>query len=82
MGSHQGKGPNPAEDCDSHPPIDKLKDGFIGMLAGAQGLVETNKRVCSDRALKAAFNRQGCAELAVTHFVVTSFGSAGNEAGR
>ena len=32
------------------------------MLAGAQGLVETNKRVRPDRALQVAFNRQGCAE--------------------
>jgi len=43
-------------------PTDKLKDGFIGMLAGAQGLVETNKRVRPDQALQAAFDRQGCAE--------------------
>lgn len=45
-----------------HTPVDKLQDSFIGMLAGAQGLVETNKRVRPDRALQAAFNRQGCAE--------------------
>ena len=45
-----------------HTPVDKLQDSFIGMLAGAQGLVETNKRVRPDRALQIAFNRQGCAE--------------------
>jgi len=45
-----------------HTPVDKLQDSFIGMLAGAQGLVETNKRVRPDRALQVAFNRQGCAE--------------------
>ncbi len=45
-----------------HTPIDKLQDAFIGMLAGAQGLVETNKRVRPDRVLQAAFDRQGCAE--------------------
>src|ERR1051326_868629 len=39
-----------------HTPVDKLYDGFIAMLAGAQGLVEINTRLRSDRALQAAFD--------------------------
>src|SRR5690348_738374 len=48
-----------------HTPTDKLFDGFIAMLAGAQGLVEINTRVRSDPALQAAFGRSGCAEQSV-----------------
>lgn len=48
-----------------HTPVDKLYDGFIAMLAGAQGLVEINTRLRSDRALQTAFGRSGCAEQSV-----------------
>jgi hypothetical protein len=48
-----------------HTPWDKLYDGFIALLAGAQGLVEINKRVRSDAALQAAFGRSACAEQSV-----------------
>jgi hypothetical protein len=48
-----------------HTPVDKLYDGFIALLAGAQGLVEINKRVRSDTALQAAFGRSACAEQSV-----------------
>ena len=48
-----------------HTPIDKLIDGFITMLAGAQGLVEINTRLRSDPALQAAFGRSCCAEQSV-----------------
>jgi len=43
-----------------HTPWDKLYDAFIALLAGAQGLVEINKRVRSDVALQAAFGRGVC----------------------
>ena len=46
-------------------PVEKLTDGLIGILAGAHGLVEINKRVRSDAALQAAFGRTGCAEQSV-----------------
>ena len=36
-----------------HTPIDKVYDAFISLLAGAQGLVEINTRLRSDRALRA-----------------------------
>ena len=49
----------------THTPVDKLYDGFIAFLAGAQGLVEINKRVRSDGALQAAFGRSACAEQSV-----------------
>lgn len=48
-----------------HTPWDKLYDGFIAVLAGAQGLVEINKRVRSDAVLQAAFGRSACAEQSV-----------------
>jgi len=48
-----------------HTPWDKLYDGFIALLAGAQGLVEINKRVRCDPALQAAFGRDACAEQSV-----------------
>lgn len=48
-----------------HTPWDKLYDGFIALLAGAQGLVEINKRVRSDAALQRAFGRSACAEQSV-----------------
>ena len=46
-------------------PNDKLYDGFIAILAGAQGMVEINTRLRSDAALQAAFGRAGCAEQSV-----------------
>jgi hypothetical protein len=48
-----------------HTPIDKLYDAFIGLLAGAHGLVEINTRLRSDSALQAAFGRSRCAEQSV-----------------
>ena len=46
-------------------PTDKLYDAFIGSLAGAQGLVELNRRLRADPALQAAFGREACAEQSV-----------------
>lgn len=46
-------------------PLEKLTDCLIAILAGAQGLVEINKRVRSDPALQTAFGRKGCAEQSV-----------------
>ena len=45
-----------------HTPIEKLTDAFIGILAGARGLYEVNKRVRSDFCLQLAFGRTSCAE--------------------
>ncbi len=45
-----------------HTPLDKLLDAFINILAGGQGLVETNKNVRADRGLQRAFGRERCAE--------------------
>lgn len=45
-----------------HTPIDKLFDAFISILAGAQGIVEVNTRLRSDRALQQAFGRSACAD--------------------
>jgi hypothetical protein len=44
---------------------DKLRDGFINILAGGSGMVEVNKRVRSDIGLQRAFGREGCAEQSV-----------------
>jgi len=46
-------------------PSEKLMDAFITLLAGAQGLVEVNKRLKADPGLQRAFGRQGCAEQSV-----------------
>jgi len=46
-------------------PSEKLYDGFIGILCGAQGMVEVNKRLRSDRGLQQAFGRLRCAEQSV-----------------
>jgi hypothetical protein len=46
-------------------PVEKLIDAEIAMLAGAQGLVEINKRLRPERGLQAAFGRAGCAEQSV-----------------
>ena len=46
-------------------PAEKLMDAFITLLAGAQGLVEINKRLKADPGLQRAFGRAGCAEQSV-----------------
>ena len=46
-------------------PVEKLIDAEIAMLAGAQGLVEINKRLRPEQGLQAAFGRSGCAEQSV-----------------
>jgi hypothetical protein len=46
-------------------PSEKLLDGFITLLTGAQGLVEVNKRLKADTGLQRAFGRTGCAEQSV-----------------
>ncbi len=48
-----------------HPPIEKLHDAFIAILAGAHGLCEINPRLRSDESLQRAFGRQPCAEQSV-----------------
>ena len=48
-----------------HRPVDKLKDGYIAILAGAQGMVEVNKRVRAERAVQVAFGRTSCEEQSV-----------------
>lgn len=46
-------------------PVEKLYDGFIGLLCGAKGMVEVNKLVRSDPGLQQAFGRSRCAEQSV-----------------
>ncbi len=46
-------------------PLEKLIDAEITILAGAQGLVEIDKRLRPERGLQAAFGREGCAEQSV-----------------
>jgi hypothetical protein len=46
-------------------PFEKLQDAFITLLAGAQGMVEINKRLKADTGLQRAFGRTGCAEQSV-----------------
>ena len=46
-------------------PTEKLMDGFITLLTGAQGMVEVNKRLKADPGLQRAFGRRGCAEQSV-----------------
>ena len=46
-------------------PPEKLMDAFITLLAGAQGMVEINKRLKADTGLQRAFGRTGCAEQSV-----------------
>jgi len=45
-----------------HRPLDKVKDAFINILAGGQGLAEVNTLVRTDPILQKAFGRRGCAE--------------------
>jgi hypothetical protein len=49
----------------THTPLDKLYDGFITLLMGAQGLVEINTRLRSDPVLQRAVGRTSCAEQSV-----------------
>src|SRR5262245_32589505 len=46
-------------------PLDKLKDAFISILAGAHGLCEINTRLRSDPVLQHAFGRTACADQSV-----------------
>jgi hypothetical protein len=46
-------------------PFEKLTDCFIGILAGAHGIVEINEGLRADPALQAAFGRTACAEQSV-----------------
>jgi hypothetical protein len=46
-------------------PFEKLCDCWIGILAGAHGIVEIDDRLRADPALQAAFGRTGCAEQSV-----------------
>lgn len=46
-------------------PAEKLYDGLIGILCGAQGMVEVNKLVRADPGLQRAFGRERCAEQSV-----------------
>jgi hypothetical protein len=48
-----------------HRPVDKLMDGYIGLMAGAHGMVEVNKRVRAEKAVQIAFGRNRCAEQSV-----------------
>ncbi len=45
-----------------HTPLEKLQDAFINIMAGGQGIVETNRRVKPDPSLSKAFGREGCAD--------------------
>src|SRR5215213_5828111 len=48
-----------------HRPIEKLKDAFIAILAGAHGHYEINTRLRSDKSLQHAFGRKSCADQSV-----------------
>ena len=56
-------------------PTDKLTDALIGMLAGARGLVETNKKVRPDKTLQRSFGRQRCAEQSVISDTLNACGA-------
>ena len=45
-----------------HTPLDKLYDCFISILAGAQGVADSERVLRADPALQAAFGRTACAE--------------------
>src|SRR5437868_7949546 len=45
--------------------LEKLKDAFIAILAGAHGLYEINTRLRSDESLQRAFGRAACADQSV-----------------
>lgn len=46
-------------------PLEKLTDALVTIVAGGQGLVESNKLVRSDPAVYRAFGRERCAEQSV-----------------
>jgi len=46
-------------------PVDKLMDGYIALLSGAQGMKDINKQVRGEPAVQKAFGRTGCAEQSV-----------------
>src|SRR5438876_12404197 len=54
-----------AQRCVKFTPFEKLYDCFIGILAGAHGIVEIEERLRADPALQAAFGRSACAEQSV-----------------
>ena len=56
-------------------PTEKLYDGFIGLLCGARGMVEVNKRVRSDKGLQQAFGRERCAEQSVIQQTLDACGA-------
>lgn len=56
-------------------PSDKLYDAFIALLAGAHGIVQINTLLRSDRALQAAFGREGCAEQSVVQDTLDACGA-------
>src|SRR5438094_10194863 len=45
-----------------HTPLEKLLDCFINILAGGEGVVETNTRVRPDASVQRAFGRDSCAD--------------------
>ena len=53
-------------------PTNKLYDGFIALLAGAQGMVEINTRLRADPILHLAFGRAQCAEQSVVQQTLDS----------
>src|SRR6476646_10384819 len=54
-----------AQKAVKYTPFEKLTDCFIGILAGAHGIVEINEGLRADPALQAAFGRRACAEQSV-----------------
>src|SRR6266700_3195172 len=54
-----------AQKAVKYTPFEKLTDCFIGILAGAHGIVEINEGLRADPALQAAFGRTACAEQSV-----------------
>lgn len=54
-----------AQKAVKYTPFEKLSDCFIGILAGAHGIVEINEGLRADPALQAAFGRTACAEQSV-----------------
>jgi len=55
-----------------HRPMDKLKDGFIGLLGGISGLYQTDKVVRADLAVQLAFGRAQCAQQSTIHDTLQS----------
>lgn len=46
----------------TYTPVEKLFDGFVGILAGAHGIADINRVLRADPALQTAFGRDACAE--------------------